>query len=146
MHTIFIQRCQVREINRSDIDYILKFKSYPEKYIGDEILVLCSNVSHKNLPSSLVTINKDELYNFVKDTCIGSNYNGGFDSRTDIFATVDFIKRFKTDSKYLFRNPKITHAFSVLIFDKIIIEMTRIYNELYDFEEGSINEHIISRC
>ena len=32
---------------------------------------------------------------------------------------VDFIKRFKNDSRCLFRNPKITHVFSVLIFDKI---------------------------
>ena len=44
-----------------------------------------------NYINSPVARYKDELYNFVKETYIGSNYNGGFDSRTDIFATVDFI-------------------------------------------------------
>ena len=132
MHVSFIQKCKVREINRSDIDHILKFKSYHKKHIGEEILVLCSNISHKNLPSALVTIDKCDLHNFVKENFINSNYDRGSDSRTDILTTVDFIKKFKTDSRYLFRNPKITHVFSVLIFDEIIIEITRMYNEIYD--------------
>ena len=124
VHGELIKRCKVIKLTSEEINRLRFLGKYPK--IGDlDYAVLCTNISHKNLPSYFCYINGYELVDFIKTVYLRMNYNAGIKTIIEIYKFWNWSNR-----TWLLEHPEIETYQTHIMLDDFIEGFTALNNKL----------------
>ena len=124
IHSELIKRCKVKKLTPEEVDRLNLLDRYPE--IRQEFIpVLCTNISHRNLPSYFCYIHRDDLIEFIMNIYLPIDYGVKILSLNDVY---DFFNVY--NKSWILENTEITKYFKVKILDEFIYEFKCLNNEI----------------
>lgn len=124
IHGELIKRCKVIKLTPEEVTKLRFLDRYPE-IRSEYIPVLCTNISHKNLPSYFCFIHKDDLIEFIKTIYLPITH------RASILSFKDVQGYFNTyNSNWMLENTEITTTYTVKILDEFIYEFKSLNNKI----------------
>lgn len=124
IHGELIKRCNVKKLTPEEVDKLNLLDRYPS--IRQEFIpVLCTNISHRNLPSYFCYIHGEDLIEFIKAVYLPMNYGAKILSLNDVY---DFFNTYH--KSWILENTEITNHFKVKILDEFIYDFKCLNNKL----------------
>ena len=124
IHQELILRCEVIQLSAKQMEDMKLLGEFPN--IGEDFIpVLCTNISHKNLPIYYCYIHYKELIDYIKFVYLKYRTCSGI---INIMQTYNIFNW--SDESCILSNPKIDKYFKVQFMDEFIYSFYKLHNKI----------------